>query len=206
MRKGLGGSSFVKDMQYVLASASPRRKELLSEVIADFQIIPSCFDEGQIQGALAPKKLVEKLAEGKAKDVAFRPENDGKIVLGSDTVVALGKEILGKPKDEENARDMLFALSGKKHHVYTGVCLIRVKNGEIVWQKTAASKTAVYFEKLSNEFISAYVAGGSPMDKAGAYGIQDGGLVKKIKGSYSGVVGLPVELVKKMIRKAEKQG
>ncbi len=193
-------------MQYVLASASPRRKELLLEIIPDFEIIPSAFDEGKVQGALSPHILVKKLAEGKAKDVALRPENDGKIVLGSDTVVAFKKNVLGKPKDEQDAKGMLGALSGKKHHVYTGVCLMQVKAGEIVWQKTAAAKTAVYFEKLTDEFIDEYVAGGSPMDKAGAYGIQDGGLVKKIKGNYSNVVGLPVELVKKMVQKAKKQG
>ena len=193
-------------MQYVLASASPRRKELLLEVIPDFEIIPSAFDEGQVQGDLPPHILVKKLAEGKAKDVALRPENDGKIVLGSDTVVAFGKNALGKPKDERDAKEMLGALSGKKHHVYTGVCLVQAKAGEIIWQKTAAAKTAVYFEKLTDEFIDEYVAGGSPMDKAGAYGIQDGGLVKKIKGSYSNVVGLPVELVKKIVQKAKKQG
>jgi septum formation protein len=192
-------------MQYVLASASPRRKELLSNVVEAFEIIPSDFDEAQITGDLSPKKLVKKLAEGKASDVAFRKENEGKIVLGSDTVVAFGKKVLGKPKDEADATDMLKTLSGKKHYVYTGVCLVKVKAGEIVWQKTAAAKTAVYFEKLSDEFIASYVAGGSPMDKAGAYGIQDGGLVKRIKGSYSCVVGLPVELVEKMVKKAEKQ-
>lgn len=192
-------------MQYVLASASPRRKELLSNVVEAFEIIPSDFDEAQITGNLSPKKLVKKLAEGKASDVAFRKENEGKIVLGSDTVVAFGKKVLGKPKDEADAMDMLKTLSGKKHYVYTGVCLVKVKAGEIVWQKTAAAKTAVYFEKLSDEFIASYVAGGSPMDKAGAYGIQDGGLVKRIKGSYSCVVGLPVELVEKMVKKAEKQ-
>ena len=193
-------------MQYVLASASPRRKELFSKLVDGFEIIPSSFDEGKISQDLTPKTLVKALAEGKATDVAMRPENEGKIVLGSDTVVAFSKKVLGKPKDEAEAFQMLKALSGKKHHVYTGVCLMQIRAGEIVWKKTAAAKTAVYFEKLSDEFINAYVAGGSPMDKAGAYGIQDGGLVKKIKGSYSNVVGLPVELVEKMITKAEKQG
>lgn len=193
-------------MQYVLASASPRRKELLAEIVSDFEIVPSAFDEEQIQGDLLPKTLVQRLAEGKAQDVALRPEHDGKIVLGSDTVVALKKMILGKPKDEADAKEMLCALSNKKHYVYTGVCLMMAKSGKIVWKKTAAAKTAVYFEKLTDKFMDEYVAGGSPMDKAGAYGIQDGGLVKKIKGSYSCVVGLPVELVKKMVKKAEKQG
>ena len=186
-------------MQYVLASASPRRKELLADIVSDFEIIPSSFDEGQIQGNLPPQTLVKRLAKGKAKDVAMRPENDGKIVLGSDTVVAIKKHILGKPKDEADAKTMLGALSGKKHYVYTGVCLMMVKSGAIVWKKTAAAKTAVYFEKLTNEFIDGYVAGGSPMDKAGAYGIQDGGLVESIDGSFTNVVGLPKELCIKML-------
>lgn len=192
-------------MQYVLASASPRRKELFSQLADSFEIIPSDFDEERISRKLAPAALVKALAEGKAKAVATRPENEGKTVLGSDTVVAFSQKVLGKPKDEADAFAMLRSLSGKKHYVYTGVCLMQVKAGKIVWKKTAAAKTAVYFENLSDEFIREYVAGGSPMDKAGAYGIQDGGLVRKIKGSYSNVVGLPVELVGKMITKAEKR-
>lgn len=192
-------------MQYVLASASPRRKELFSQLADSFETIPSDFDEERISRKLAPGSLVKALAEGKAKAVAIRPENEGKTVLGSDTVVAFSQKVLGKPKDEADAFAMLRSLSGKKHYVYTGVCLMQVKTGKIVWKKTAAAKTAVYFENLSDEFIREYVAGGSPMDKAGAYGIQDGGLVKKIKGSYSNVVGLPVELVGKMITKAEKR-
>ena len=206
MYKGAVGSSLMNCMQYVLASASPRRKELLTAIIADFERIPSDFDESVIPTDMSPKTLVKRLAEGKAQDVAFRAEHDGKTVLGSDTVVVYKNSVLGKPKDEAEATRMLRTLSGKKHYVYTGVCLTRVKDGVTVWQTTAAAKTAVYFEKLSDEFIAAYVAGGSPMDKAGAYGIQDGGLVKKIKGSYSNVVGLPVELVKKLVKKAEKQG
>ena len=94
-------------------------------------------------------------------------------------------------------------LSGKKHAVYTGVCFATVKNGKYKY-KTAVDKTLVYFNELSDEWIRAYIESGSPMDKAGAYGIQDGGLVKKIKGSYTNVVGFPVELVKKMLKKAEK--
>lgn len=192
-------------MQYVLASASPRRKELFSELVEDFEVIPSSFDEGGISHDLAPKTLVKALAEGKAADVAARPENEGKIALGSDTVVAFRNQILGKPKDEADAFRMLRLLSGERHCVYTGVCLMQIRSGKIVWKKTAAAKTTVYFEKLSDEFVKEYVDGGSPMDKAGAYGIQDGGLVKKIKGSYSNVVGLPVELVEKMIKKAKKR-
>ena len=186
-------------MSWILASASPRRKELLTEVVSDFEIIPSAFDEGQIQGDLLPKILVQRLAEGKAQDVALRPEHDGKIVLGSDTVVALKRTILGKPKDEADAFRMLKMLSGKAHAVYTGVCFACKKEDGCAVD-VRAEKTDVYFEDLTDEWIAEYIRGGSPMDKAGAYGIQDGGLVKKIEGSYTNVVGFPIELVKDMMK------
>ena len=189
-------------MKYVLASASPRRKELLAELIADFEIIPSQADES-VQGYSAPQSLVKYLAYMKAEEVAKRPENAGKTVIGSDTVVAFGNTVLGKPKDEEDAFRMLKMLSGKKHAVYTGVCFMIQKDGKEVYY-TKADKTFVYFNELSDEWIWEYIKGGSPMDKAGAYGIQDGGLVKKIKGSYTNVVGFPLELVAKMIKKTEK--
>ena len=192
----------VKSMQYILASASPRRKELLAELIPAFEIIPSMADEN-VQKRL-PTMLVLTLAERKASEVALRPENEGKIVIGSDTVVAFRGKVLGKPKDEEDAFRMLKALSGKKHAVYTGVCLAYQKNGAYRYI-CQTEKTRVYFNRLSDEWIKAYIAGGSPMDKAGAYGIQDGGLVKKIKGSYTNVVGFPLELVRKMLNKAEKE-
>ncbi|MBO5736974.1 MAG: septum formation protein Maf [Clostridia bacterium] len=189
-------------MQYILASASPRRKQLLAELVKDFEIIPSQADE-RVEGTPSPKALVAMLATMKAEEVAKRPENEGKVVVGSDTVVAFGKTVLGKPKDEEDAFRMLKMLSGEKHAVYTGVSFQLVKEGEY-FCKTKVDKTLVYFNDLSDEWIWEYVKGGSPMDKAGAYGIQDGGLVKGIKGSYTNVVGFPLELVKKMIRKAEK--
>ncbi|MBO5277392.1 MAG: septum formation protein Maf [Clostridia bacterium] len=189
-------------MQYVLASASPRRKELLAECIKEFEIIPSQANE-EVEGNPTPKKLVLYLAKIKAEEVAKRPENEGKIVVGSDTVVAFGDEVLGKPKDEEDAYRMLKMLSGKKHAVYTGVSFQLQKGGKY-YTDTRVDKTLVYFKELSDEWIWDYIRGGSPMDKAGAYGIQDGGLVKKIKGSYTNVVGFPLELVKKMIKKAEK--
>ena len=189
-------------MQYVLASASPRRKELLAECIKEFEIIPSQANE-EVEGNPTPKKLVLYLAKIKAEEVAKRPENKGKIVVGSDTVVAFGNEVLGKPKDEEDAYRMLKMLSGKKHAVYTGVSFQLQKGGKY-YTDTRVDKTLVYFKELSDEWIWDYIRGGSPMDKAGAYGIQDGGLVKKIKGSYTNVVGFPLELVKKMIKKAEK--
>ena len=189
-------------MKYVLASASPRRKELLAELISEFEIIPSMADES-VQGYNSPHALVRYLASIKAEEVAKRPENAEKIVIGSDTVVAYKGIVLGKPKDEADAFRMLKMLSGKKHAVYTGVCLMKVQDGKTV-SYVKADKTLVYFNELSDKWIWEYIKGGSPMDKAGAYGIQDGGLVKKIKGSYSNVVGFPLELVAKMIKKTEK--
>ena len=188
---------------WILASASPRRKELLAEILPEFEIIPSLADE-TVTEPLSPKQLVEMLATRKAFEVASRTENEGKFVLGSDTVVAYGGEVLGKPKDEAEEFRMLKLISGKKHAVYTGVCILTCKDGKVGYE-TKTAKTDVYFNELSNEWISAYIQGGSPMDKAGAYGIQDGGLVSKIKGSYSNVVGLPVELCTKMIKKLNRR-
>lgn len=185
-------------MKWILASASPRRKELLAELIDEFEIIPSLADEN-LEGNYTPTELVKALAERKAKEVALRPENAEKAVIGSDTVVAFDGEVLGKPKDEADAFRMLKMLSGKAHSVYTGVC-IACKKEDGYYIDVRAEKTDVYFEDLSDEWIERYIRGGSPMDKAGAYGIQDGGLVNRIEGSYTNVVGFPVELAKKMIK------
>ena len=182
-------------MQFVLASASPRRKELLAELITTFEICPSNADEN-ITSYTSPEDLVLQLAALKAREVALRPEHEGKIVIGSDTVVAFDGEVLGKPKDEADAKRMLTALSGNTHQVYTGVCIV-LPNGE---KLVAADCTDVEFEALDEAAISAYVATGSPMDKAGAYGIQDGGVVKEIHGSYSNVVGFPCELFEKLLK------
>ena len=189
-------------MQFVLASASPRRKELLKELVQDFEIIPAVGEENCHE--LFPKKLVKALALQKATEVANRSDCEGKIVLGSDTVVALGNTVLGKPKDEQDAKRMLRALSGRAHYVYTGICFVYPTASGC---KTIAKvgRTKVYFNSLTEEQINEYVASGSSMDKAGAYGIQDGNLVKKIRGSFSCVVGLPVELCKKTLKKVLKE-
>ncbi len=189
-------------MEFVLASASPRRKELLKELVKEFEIIPANGEESLV--VASPKRLVKELAKQKALEVSAFPETKGKIVLGADTVVAFGKKVLGKPKDKREAVEMLKSLSGRAHFVYTGVCFVYTANGKrrIV---NKVGKTKVYFNELSDEWINNYVDGGSPMDKAGAYGIQDGGLVKKIRGSFSNVVGLPVELCKKLYEKIQKE-
>ena len=180
-----------------MASASPRRKELLGEVLEKgFEIIPARGEENAPVG-VTPSALVCALAKQKAEEVFALPKAKGKAVLGADTVVALDGEILGKPKDEADAERMLSALSARAHEVYTGVCVL-FPDGE---QRVEADCTKVFFHALTKAQISAYIATGSPMDKAGAYGIQDGGLVERIEGSFSNVVGLPVELCKRLCRR-----
>ncbi|MBR2442022.1 MAG: septum formation protein Maf [Clostridia bacterium] len=186
-------------MQWILASASPRRKELFAELVKDFEIIPAKGEE-TLDPTLSytPAQLVSALAAQKAEEVALLPCAKGKAVLGADTVVAFEGEVLGKPKDEADARRMLTLLSGRRHEVYTGVCVLYPnKDG---YDKTCEVVcTKVYFNPLTSQQITAYILSGSPMDKAGAYGIQDGGLVERIEGSFSNVVGLPIEACKEII-------
>jgi septum formation protein len=170
--------------------------------VREFEIIPATGEE-VVNGDLTPEELVKSLALQKANEVAQRNEATGKVVLGADTVVALGNEVLGKPKDESDAFRMLSALSGKTHEVYTGVCISYENADGVRKEKVASACTKVRFFALTDEQIRAYIATGSPMDKAGAYGIQDGGLVEAIDGSFSNVVGLPVELCKQMAREIE---
>ena len=179
-------------MRLVLASASPRRVELLRTITEDFEIIPSSFEE---KGGGDPVSTVSAFARGKAENV-FQ-QNPNALVLGADTVVALDGVIFGKPKDEADARRMLKLLSGRTHSVYTGVCLLGEKfRGEVV------SETKVTFYSLTDAWIEEYLQSGSPYDKAGAYGIQDGGLVSSYEGSYTNVVGLPVDEVKLLLEEA----
>ena len=185
-------------MRFILASASPRRKELVKEFVEETEIIPAQGEETAVAGT--PRKLVESLSKQKADEVFSRVNDKEAIVLGADTVVAYGKKVLGKPKNEEDAFAMLKMLSGRSHFVYTGVCFIYFSKGEKKYINRSA-KTRVKFNKLSDEWITEYIKSGSPMDKAGAYGIQDGGLVQKIRGSFTNVVGLPVELCKKLYAK-----
>ena len=184
-------------MEWILASASPRRKQLLAELVEQFDILPAKGEESLPDGCL-PERAVQLLARQKAEEIAMLPLAKGKAVLGADTVVAYGGEILGKPKDEADAKRMLTMLSGNTHEVFTGVCIAYpTENGHEF--DTRAACTKVVFFPLTEEQIDGYIKSGSPMDKAGAYGIQDGGLVERIEGSFSNVVGLPVELLKEMI-------
>lgn len=178
-------------MEYVLASASPRRKELLAQILSKFEVIPSNADE-KVNISLFPEQMACALAESKC-DAVFAL-NPNKTVIGCDTIVVFGNEILGKPRDKADAVKTLKMLSGKTHYVITGVC---VRNR---FKKAVDfDRTEVKFNILTDEFIESYVNGGSPMDKAGSYGIQDGGIVKEYFGSYTNVVGLPIMLAKKLI-------
>ncbi len=186
-------------MKWILASASPRRRELLAEIVSEFEIVPARGEE-RVEGNPTPEGLVKQLAEQKAAEIARQYPDHA--VLGADTVVAFDGKVLGKPKDEEDAKRMLEMLSGNVHEVYTGVCIFYPRLDGTRVALVDAACTRVVFEALDEDRITAYIATGSPMDKAGAYGIQDGGLVKEIRGSFSNVVGLPLELVRAMLEKA----
>jgi len=174
-------------MKIILASQSPRRRELLGRMgLSDFEIIPARGEE-TADPSLAPGELVEELSRRKAAEVsAARPED---LVIAADTVVAIDGRVLGKPRDRGEAAEMLSLLSGREHTVYSGLTLSRA--GRTVTEHEA---TAVRFRTLSQGDIARYIATGEPMDKAGAYGIQGYGsvLVEGIFGDYYNVMGLPV--------------
>lgn len=178
-------------MKVILASNSPRRKELLLREKIEFSVIPPDYAEPENFG-LSPEKYVEFLAFNKANSVF---EKYGGTVIGADTVVVFNGKILGKPKDKADATFMLKTLSKNTHEVITGYAVIS-KNKVIKGHE----KTFVTFNKLTNTQIENYVNSESPLDKAGAYGIQDGEfLVKKILGDYDNVVGLPVTKIKEIL-------
>jgi septum formation protein len=180
----------------ILASASPRRAELLKHILMNLEIRPSRVDESKLKAA-TPEKFALKAATAKAKDVAKKQKNA--VVIGADTIVVLGKKILGKPKDKKDAVRILKSLSGKVHLVITGLAVIDTETGKLL---THAETTQVKMKKLPLKEINAYVKTGSPLDKAGAYGIQEieAMFVEGIEGDYDNVVGLPVSALLKLLR------
>lgn len=166
---------------------------MLKQILPDFEVIPATGGE-EVNLSLFPEQIACGLAERKCDEVFS--SHPGATVIGCDTIVVFEGRILGKPKDEEDARATLKMLSGRRHYVITGVC---VRRGDRTIVDCA--KTEVRFNALSDEFIEEYVAGGSPMDKAGSYGIQDEGIVKEYFGSYTNVVGMPIGLVKEMLER-----
>ena len=178
----------------ILASKSPRRKELLSIITTDFDIIPAVSEENA-DSALPPEEFVKALAVAKAEEVAAKYPKD--CIIGSDTVVAAKGEILGKPKDKDDAFRMLSLLSGTDHSVFTGVAVIR--DGKTY---SFTEETKVRFFPLTEKEINDYIATGEPFDKAGAYGIQDLGalLVEGIDEDYYNVMGLPTGRLYRLLK------
>lgn len=177
-----------KEEKLILASASPRRRELMEKLRVPFLCEPAAGEESVPEGTTA-ERTAELLSKGKAREVYGRHAGEDVTVIGSDTVVILSGQIMGKPADREDAFRMLRSLSGKTHVVSTGVTILG-KNGE----ESFTSETEVTFYELTDEEIRSYIDTGEPMDKAGAYGIQGYGalLVKEIRGDYFTVMGFPI--------------
>ena len=178
----------------ILASASPRRKQLMEkEISSSFSIIVSDIDESlSFEKYKDVRDIVKDISLRKCLAVSNDHPND--LVIAADTVVVLGNEIIGKPKDKEDAYRILKELSNKEHYVYTGYAL---KQNDKLMQGIV--KSTVYFNELSDELINAYIASGSPLDKAGAYGVQDNDkfpIVKKISGSMNNIIGFPTDEIK----------
>ncbi|MBQ7841147.1 MAG: septum formation protein Maf [Lachnospiraceae bacterium] len=186
----------MNNYRIVLASASPRRQELLKQIGLIFEVCPSKKEE-QVTSAV-PSEVVKELSFQKAEDIFQQKSKEMKsmplLVIGSDTIVSCDGQILGKPADEADACRMLKLLQGRKHQVYTGVTVFWTKRGEECEHFTFYECTEVEFYPMSDQEIASYVASKEPMDKAGAYGIQ--GLcaahIRGISGDYNNVVGLPV--------------
>ena len=180
----------------ILASNSPRRKEILTEFGYKFSVVKSNFEETDLSES--PVDTVIAFAKGKATEVFLRLKAKGEknlTVIGADTVVCLNGKILGKPKDAADAINTLKMLSGKEHTVITGYAVIS-DNAQVL----GFDKSTVLFNDLSERLIKEYVATGKPLDKAGSYGVQDGfGLVKKVSGSVYNVIGLPIEKIKPLL-------
>lgn len=184
-----------EEPRIVLASQSPRRADLLERLGLEFEVEPADIDEGYPEHEM-PATYAERLAREKAIAVAHR--NHGALVIGSDTIVVLDSDVLGKPEDEADAVRMLNRLSGREHEVFTAVAA--VLGGRV---ESSVERVSVRFRALDEREIEAYVATGEPLDKAGAYGIQGFGsaLVESIQGDYFAVVGLPVVRMLSLIRR-----
>lgn len=185
--------------EFILASGSPRRKELLTLMGIDFKVSVSDADESGVSKNIPVKLYVQELALLKASATAKNfIKNKNAVIIAADTVVTMDGEILGKPSGKRNAAKMLKSLSGRSHDVYTGYCVMRISDGKVV---CGAQRTEVEFNTLTDDKIENYIKSGEPMDKAGAYGIQGKGsmLIKSIKGDYFNVVGLPVSALSKTL-------
>jgi len=195
-RTTLGKESWMEKLSAVtrpliLASASPRRRELMGLLRIPFRVDPADIDEVPPHGN-SPEEIAQALARQKALVVSNRYRQG--IVLGADTIVVLDADILGKPQDAREALAMLRRLNGREHRVVTGIALLDIVHGNVLREQCAAVCTRVWFRQVSDEHLQRYVDTGEPMDKAGAYGAQGYGstLIERIEGCYFNVVGLPV--------------
>ncbi len=179
-------------MKIILASASPRRKELLKQLYLDFSVLAPDVEE---QAYGSPVEQVMQIAKTKA----FAINEKADIIISADTIVVFDDKVLGKPIDKKDAFHTLTMLSGRSHQVHTGVC-IRYSDGNEDKYTLFCDTSTVKMKKLSKEDIISYVEGGSPLDKAGSYGIQDG-VVESFCGSYTNIVGLPVEKLEDELKK-----
>jgi len=181
----------------ILASASPRREELLMMLGLNFTTVPSKIEEESYHEAQPPEELVQELARKKVEEVAGLVEDT--VIIGADTVLIFNGRILGKPRDQEEACETLTELQGKRHTVFTGIAVYGTINDKLLLDY---NRTEVYLRKMDEFEISAYVKTGEPLDKAGAYGIQGigGVFVEKIEGSYYNVVGLPIDKLVLMLK------
>lgn len=188
-------------LKYILASGSERRQELLHRIVEDFNVSVSDFDETEVGFNGDIDKYVKELALGKALNVKEKTKEDA-IIISGDTIVVLENNILGKPKGEKDAFNMLKSLSGKTHRVYSGLAVVNTSNNKV---EKESLYTEVKFSNLTDEEIKSYIKTGEPLDKAGAYGIQGYGgvFVEKINGCYYNVVGLPLNLLNKMLKKVK---
>ncbi len=186
-------------MLYILASQSPRRIELLRNIGLSPKVVPANIDESQVKTD-DPKELVTRLSMLKALHVAKSWAGRDCLVIGADTCVYIDGKILGKPESKDGAAEMLRTLSGREHTVFTGCAAVRCTTMETA---AISQSTTVRFRKLSEDDIAAYVASGEPMDKAGAYGIQQLGslLIEGVSGDYFNVVGLPVCALGQMLKR-----
>jgi|SRR6185369_14896893 len=186
-----------KQTSLILASGSPRRKELLAKLGIPFEIIIAGVSE-DVEDGIEPGTMVVMLAKRKAAAVAEKLTHG--IVIGSDTTIAFEGRILGKPRDEDDAKAILKSLRGKHHQVYSGIALVNVENKRV---ETSTVVTNIKMRNYSDKELSDYVATGEPMDKAGAYAIQGegGSLVEQIEGSFDNVVGLPLQELAELLKR-----
>lgn len=194
-------------MNIILASGSPRRKELLSEIVKDYEIILSNFDETILEKREKdPEKLVKELSIKKAENVLENIKENKKYkdftIIAADTIVYFEGDILGKPKDEKDAFCMLKRLQGRDNYIYTGMTVIIKKQGKLL-RKTVLDKIVVTMKELTDKEIIEYISTKDPLDKAGSYAIQGIGSknIKEVKGNFNAGVGLNIEVLREMLEK-----